>query len=217
MQRRSGCIAGLIPEMGYEVVLRELEGGKNSDGTPFMVKRYYLCWGRGEPREDAPYLSVWADGSLTAVWKDQRLFLYEDQWCGMIAALKQAMIDKRAEQQRRAAQWLAENSDKREHYGYSVDLSINEAKTALTAAPMRWNGAENAWGDKRLAEVLYEGSWRHLCRTDLKDDVCTFGGGDESSELETLRSHYLERICFGARVGKDGEVRFAVVDGFSDG
>jgi hypothetical protein len=209
--------------MAYEVVLRELEGGKHHDGTPFMVKRYYVTWYGGEPREEDPYLSVWADGSMVihtaqkpVVQDHSTVFLYDDQWCGMIAALKQAMIDKRAEQQRLAAQWLAENGDKREHYGYSVDLSINETKAALAAAPMRWNGVENAWGYKSLAEVLYEGSWRHLCRTDLKDDVCTFGGDDQSSELETLRSHYLKRIGFGARVGKDGD-RFAVVDAFSDG
>jgi hypothetical protein len=201
--------------MSYAVTVREMEGG-----TPFMVKRYYVTWYGSEPREDDPYLSVWADGSLTAVWGKNRLFLYDDQWRGMIAALEQAMRDKKEERQRQAAEWLAENGDKREHYGSAVDLSINEAKAALAAAPMRWNEEKNAWKYTRLAEVYHDGEWRHLCRTDLADDVCTFGGQDEQLSLEELRAKYLQCVRFGARLGSSRQRdsgRFAVVDAFSDG
>jgi hypothetical protein len=214
--------------MGYEVVLRELEGGKHHDGTPFMVKRYYITWCGREPREDDTYLSVWADGLMVIhtaqkpVYPDHStVFLYDDTWLGMIAALQQAMHDKRVEQERRTAQWLAENGDKREHYGYSVDLSINEAKDALAAAPMRWNEEKNAWKYTRLAEVYFDGEWRHLCRTDLADDVCTFGGQDAQLNLEELRAKYLQCVRFGARLGSRSRGtdsgRFAVVDAFSDG
>jgi hypothetical protein len=213
--------------MSYEVTVREMEGGKNFDGTPFMVKRYYVTWYGGEPRELDPYLSVWADGSMVihtaqkpVVQDHSAVFLYDDQWRGMIAALEQAMRDKKEAQERRAAQWLAENSDKREHYGSPVDLSINEAKAALAAAPMRWNEEENAWKYARLAEVYHDGKWLHLCRTDLADDVCTFGGEDEKLGLEDLRAKYLQGVQFGARLGSRRSAdsgRFAVVDSFSDG
>jgi len=200
--------------MTYQVIVREMEGGKNRDGTPFMVKRYCVSWGK-EPREDEPYLSVWADGSMSAVWNargmEERIFLYDDQWRGMIAALEQAMSDKKADRERQAAQWLAANCDKRKHYSYAVDLSINEAKAALTIAPLRWN--------QGMAEVCHDGKWLHLCRTDLSDDVCT-SGGEDGLDLETLRRKYLRGIRFGARLNHEkrpGYSRFAVVDAFSDG
>lgn len=191
--------------MSYKVVKKYVIGGEDHEGRPFNVKRYYITWGGVEPKADDPYLSVWADGSMTAVWGESKVFLYDDQWDGIIGALRQAKNDKAAERVDRAAKWLAENGDKTEHYGAVVDLSINDAKRILASAPMRRISDGKA--------EVYHGTWLHLCRTDLSDDVCTLDANDSKADLEQLRQHYLARIKFGARTND----RFAVVDALSDG
>lgn len=192
-----------------------------ADGKPVMVKHYYVTFYGGEPKQGEhgdPYIEVWADGSISANYPipgiENRIWLYDDQWVGVIEGVKRAMEDKKEEIRRKREQWFLENGDKKEHWGYEVTWSINDARKLLSSAPMRW-GKEDYW-KHRTAEVQIDGKWLHLCRTDLADDVCTYGGHDFQEELDGLREKYLRGIGYGARLTESGD-GFAVVDSFSDG
>ena len=95
------------------------------------------------------------------------------------------------------------------HMEYSVDLSVEETIAALQRSPARIG---KAWyGD--VVEILYEGKWRRLCRTDLKDDVCT-GTCEKIADASKVIAEYEGRVHFGARITDE---RIAIVDSFSDG
>lgn len=62
-------------------------------------------------------------------------------------------------------------------------------------------------------EILYNGEWWLLSRTDLKDDVCTWVHGENVDFYRIkLGSGY------GVRLSDNGKRKiFAVIDSFSDG
>jgi hypothetical protein len=196
------------------------------DGKPVMVKHYYITSGR-EPRTEEPhgdpYVEVWADGSISGVWPikgiTNRLWLYDDQWLGLIEAVKKAMEDKKEERKRKRELWFEENGDNREHFGKSVTFSINEAKQILSSAPMRIREVperkEEKWYEPAL-EIEVDGKWYGLCRTDLMDDVATHYMGHTKEGVEAARKHYLSRIQYGARISVEGGY-FAVIDATTDG
>jgi hypothetical protein len=88
---------------------------------------------------------------------------------------------------------------------YDVQLTAPQARAALDNIEFRME--RGAYGVMHI-EVLYEGKWRSLYRTDLMDDV-----GTTSSHMYTV-AHYRDAIRFGARIKDDG---FGVIDAYSDG
>jgi hypothetical protein len=96
----------------------------------------------------------------------------------------------------------------------SVTLSKEEGRKVLAATPLRRNS-------DGYPLVRYQKDWCLLCRTDLKDDVCTsYSTEDKQHDLETLRAEYLERISLGVRVRKSrggDHMLFACIDAYSDG
>ncbi len=61
---------------------------------------------------------------------------------------------------------------------------------------------------KDVIQIFYDGQWRDVCRTDLKDNVATTGSSDSFSK-------YLNAVRYGARILRNGH--FAVIDSYSDG
>jgi hypothetical protein len=92
-----------------------------------------------------------------------------------------------------------------------VDWSVDEAKKLISEAPIRWG---EAWYGRGV-EIKVGDEWLYLCRTDLKDDVCTGSYEDADRSLEENRRHYLGKVRYGARLTEDGG--FAVIDRLSDG
>lgn len=112
-----------------------------------------------------------------------------------------------------------------EHFGCAVDLSVAETLTALESPEAIIAVRPHMWG--KTAQVAYElcilfrGEWHEVCRTDLKDDVCTSCDSHENrydpqKELE----HYRGLVRYGARIKTERSLPmplFAVVDSYSDG
>ena len=92
-----------------------------------------------------------------------------------------------------------------------VDLDQQQAiKALMDVSEARWEATE--YGNCKLMAKIGD-KWLHVCRTDLLDDVCTFGVAFNCKADEAVRI-YAQRVRYGARV--DGN-RFAVVDSVSDG
>ena len=99
----------------------------------------------------------------------------------------------------------------------AYDIDVDEALKILDTAQVRvvhkptdWSGGP--WTDP---EILHEGVWKSLCRTDLCDDVAT--GWCTTKTAEEWRAHYrekLRRAGFGARYDSH---RFSVIDALTDG
>lgn len=88
-------------------------------------------------------------------------------------------------------------------FGYHVDLNNLEAIAILS-------NCETITRDGRV--MVYVNGWKDLCRTDLKDDVCTWSPSKANSKEQL--EFYKKKVQFGARTDNG---RFAVVDSFSDG
>jgi hypothetical protein len=90
-------------------------------------------------------------------------------------------------------------------YYHHMDISVEVGKKLLRNCDIiKFRGR---------VQVLVHNQWLHLCRTDLKDDVCTFSH-EESSDLEAVRIKYLEKIVLGVRISP---TTFAVIDSYTDG
>lgn len=93
---------------------------------------------------------------------------------------------------------------------YGVDYHVEDAKVLLQNSPIRLH-------NDRI-EVDINNEWMHLCRTDLKDDVCTWRPDEIPKDLEQVRQLYLNNIKYGARIRQYGNsVVFAIIDSYSDG
>lgn len=100
----------------------------------------------------------------------------------------------------------------------SVELKKKQAIVILRTAPVR--AACSTWYAKEQKtkldlEILHNGRWLYLARTDLMDDEQTILG-EESVEgkEEATRQLFISMCEFGARI--DDEC-FAVIDSISDG
>jgi len=79
---------------------------------------------------------------------------------------------------------------------------------SITEEKVGWPYKEgHKWKDVTI-QIFYDGQWRDVCRTDLKDNVATTGSSDSFSE-------YLNAVHYGARILRNGH--FAVIDSYSDG
>jgi hypothetical protein len=115
-------------------------------------------------------------------------------------AEKQRLIDER----RRTCQATT-------HYGCAVDLSSAAAYAVLSDVQSRKCDEDNGWFN---VEILYQGKWLLLARTDLMDDVGTLTRSKPSTTPEEFIAFMREKIWFGARVS---DRFFSVVDSLSDG
>jgi hypothetical protein len=103
-------------------------------------------------------------------------------------------------------------------YDGAIDIEREEALTILRAAPIRveeyTRGAPWYTRPVKLtrAEILHDGVWRSLCRTDDCDDVCT------TTCQHLTERQYREQAVRGCRYGaRIGPSRFAVIDSCTDG
>ena len=209
--------------MPYEVVskvVRAIKGGKLMD---FDVRRYYATFYGKEPSEYSkeqpwkadPFIEVWADGSITLHDREKSIFLYDDQWEGIIKAVRMAIDDKKNNEKERRNKWLRDTADTKEFFGVKVDLSRNEVIAALESCEItvthndRWT----------TPVIVYKGVSRGLGRTDLNDNVATGLGLNKTAE--EWREFYLKiaRYSYGGRLQewRDGRLGFSVIDAISDG
>lgn len=210
--------------MGYQTAKRTQVAIVDGKEMPFKVDRYYATWGGREPKSGErgdPFVEVWADGSITVNawggdhWK--RVFLYDDEWRCITAAIGEAMRDKEVKRTAEIDKWNAETLDATEFYGTKVDVSRRDVLEALEKCEIEVS--ESADGTYTVPVIAYKGEKRQLGRTDLKDDVAT--GLCARKTSSEWREHYLRAAkgCYGARLHdwKDGRLGFYVIDSWSDG
>jgi len=153
-------------------------------------------------------------------------FLYPGEGLAAAAWALQRMHDERTRTlKQNELEWLVDHGDRTQHYGSSVDLSINQAKSILLGDPVRICEVVTPAGGffatevrSHKLEVQYAGEWWEVCRTDLMDNVCT-GGFERYYDATNARSRWIAKVRFGARLIKheDGRRSFAVVDSTTDG
>lgn len=134
-------------------------------------------------------------------------YLYDDE-AKCLAWMLQHSIDEHDEDAaKRRDEWYAKNGDLVVHDGLPVDYSINQTKHILATAEMR-----------NKQEILIEGVWMILTRTDLKDDVHTSSSELYAGSQDDVRRRFIRRVGFGARVKRYAHgTFFSVVDQWSDG
>ena len=200
-------------------IVKIVEPAVSDGGEPlsFDVTRYYATARSDGPITDGsfpdPFVEAWTDGSITAKWRDQSLFLYQDQWRAIIDAVRMAIEDKRVERAARKSDWLNDTIDAKEFHGTPVDLSRRQTLNALNGCAIDIEGftKEHPW---TRPYITINGERLKLGRTDLKDDVAT--GLCANNTAEEWRSYYLEK----AAVGMGARIRnglFSVIDAYSDG
>lgn len=199
----------------YSVVKREVQAMVNGKACDFTVPNYYATFYGREPTLDGyrtdPYVQVWADGSITLVSRGDKIFLYDDQWRGIVKALEMAMKDKKEKSQRAQADWLEKTANSTEFHGIKVDLTRTQVIDAVTTSEILVEDGHPV--------IVFNGTKHLLGRTDLMDDVATGLCADKSSE--EWRQHYLRTAmsCMGARIREtdDGRFLFSIIDSLTDG
>jgi hypothetical protein len=118
-----------------------------------------------------------------------------------------------------AIAWVKANGDKHEHDGFKVDLSFNETRDFLKNCRLHIYSRDGHWGRSVEAQVLYNGMWWDLCRTDLKDNVATTRGHGGWYGIDKLRELWSQQVRFGTRfnVWDDTRRSFSIIDAWSDG
>lgn len=116
----------------------------------------------------------------------------------------------------------------KQKYDGAFDISTEEATRIIESAPdsaFRNSPSEHSgWNDPPhnlpyylVEEIFYDGRWRHFCRTDLYDDVCTLRClSYEQGKSRNARAYWLAYVKqgLGARIGPE---RFAIIDSYTDG
>jgi hypothetical protein len=209
-----------MTESTYRVV--KLEVDASIDGKPcgFKVPRYYATFLGREPKTSGPmvdpFVEVWADKSITLHHGGRRIFLYDDQWRGIVSALKTAMRDIDEAKTSSLSAWLKTTEHATEFDGVRVDLSRAQVIEALTSCPIELE--DQLYGGTEPV-IIFNGERHDLCRTDLLNDVAT--GLCAKKSAAQWRAHYLKaaRTCFGGRITKSaqGHRLFAVIDSATDG
>jgi hypothetical protein len=205
--------------MTYKVVKKEVEASRDGKDFGFKVQRYYATWYGREPVTEPPldnaFVEVWADGSITLHKDDSIIFLYQDQWSGIVVALQEAINDKKIKRDSERKAWMDSTKHSKEFYGVPVDLSRAEVIAAIESSPIEVEAVSNEMvANYSRPLIRFNKNLYHLCRTDLMDDVST--GLCKNLSAEQWRAHYLEKAqsCMGARI-KDKS--FCVIDAYSDG
>lgn len=207
----------------YRILEREVQAEHDGKKLDFKVKRYYATFLGRDPKDSEiqfdPFVEVWVDGSITVNTKDKRLFLYDDQWTGIVTALELAMRRKREALKDQREKWKADTMDARVFHGVHVDLSRREVINALTNCDIKTENVVRSGAPKYTDPyILFRDRWHSLGRTDLMDDVAT--GWCTNKTPEAWRKHYLKKAvnCMGGRLTENGDTPlFSVIDSYSDG
>lgn len=177
-----------------------------------VVDRYHVTWEGRSPRPADPFVDLWPDGSIVLHSNGNRIFEYNDTWKGIVLAINTALIDKISRDKNNKREWLDGNGDKTCHFGIKVDLSINDAIRAIKSSKLRTKKV-SAWNcSYNKLQIMFNGKWLNVARTDLFDDVCT--GLCETKKLAEWKNHYISRVMYGARIKEN---TFAVIDSVTDG
>ena len=98
-----------------------------------------------------------------------------------------------------------------------VEISVLQTLAVLVAAPIRVEVQPAGWFGGLWTQplILHDGKWKHLCRTDLCDDIAT--GSCQIKTAEQWRAHYLDLLGQRAYGGRYNDARFSIIDCFSDG
>ena len=204
----------------YRVVKRVVDASIDGKPCGFKVPRYYATFYGREPRTEGafadPFVEVWRDGSITLNTRDERVFLYGDQWRGIVSALEDAMRDIHEQKSQAFQAWLEETHNAKEFHGTHVDLSRAEVIAALQSCPIELEVGDRSTGPF----IVFNGERHILGRTDLCDDVAT--GLCANKTAEQWREHYLHSAmtCYGGRirtVSQQGTRLFSVIDSVTDG
>jgi hypothetical protein len=190
------------------------------------------------PHNNVMYVERWKDGCFHIICTKKYFYAQEAE---AIAKALAVLVDERKAANKKAQRdWYQQNKDLHEHDGAKVDLSIAEAREALSTCeiiredyPSEFDrGVAQRDGTKPRSSVhwfiMYKGKKWALARTDLLDDICTtrieaFPVAEHTKTLKMIRSEYRRGIQFGARLkeykerGKKTRRCFAIVDSLSDG
>lgn len=210
----------------YQVIKRSVQAEANGERLDFHVPRYYATFGGRDPITEGafpdPFVEVWADGSIVVQGHNKRLFLYKDQWKGIIKAVQMALEDEELRMERDREKWLIDTQDAKAFFGTAVDLTRAQTISALKDCKIEIEtktGRPPHNGEYTVPFILFDGHRRQLGRTDLTDDVAT--GLCAMKTAEEWRKHYARKAktCMGARLqnGCDNQLGFHVIDSVSDG
>lgn len=199
----------------YSVMNREVQAMVDGKACDFTVLRYYATFYGREPTVDGaftdPCVQVWADGSITLESRGNKIFLYDDQWRGILKAIEMAMKEKKEKSQRIQDDWLEKTANSTEFHGIKVDLTRTEVIDAVTTCEIIVEGGHPV--------IVFNGTKHSLGRTDLMDDIATGLCAEKSPE--EWRQHYLRTAesCMGARIREtdDGRFLFSIIDSLTDG
>jgi hypothetical protein len=204
----------------YRVVKRVVDASIDGKPCGFQVQRYYATFYGREPMTEGtyadPFVEVWADRSITLKWSGQSVFLYGDQWRGIVSALEDAMRDIQEKKNKDLHDWLEETHNAKVFHGTHVDLSRAEVIAALQSCTIELEDD----ADSTCPFIVFNGERHILGRTDLCDDVAT--GLCANKTAEEWREHYLHSAmtCYGGRistVSEQGTRLFSVIDSVTDG
>ncbi len=210
-----------MSEGTYKVVKKVVRAVRDGEELDFDVHRYYATFFCKEPTIKTafgdPFLEVWTDGSIVlhnGKDSDDAVFLYDDQWLGIIKCIEMAILEKKQKHEERRQKWLDETADLKTFEGINVDLSRNETIAALESCVI------SVIQQDRYTDpvILFGGKEYRLGRTDLFDNVAT--GLCKQWTAEEWRAHYLRiaRACMGARLNEfESGGCFSVIDSLTDG
>jgi len=165
--------------------------------------RAYIGWYDKVEREvgklmgNVMYVHRSADGCYQIFC--EKGYFYPQEFEAVLKAANKLKRDYESEKKASFENWLAKTANVHSYDGVKFDLSRTEVQKILkNRSKVNKEGRPCVW---------YKGKWHALFRTDLKDDIGTYG--------ETMEE-YCEKAktCFGARV-RDG--RIGIIDVWSDG
>ena len=169
--------------------------------APFVIDEYYK-------HENATAIITRSGDGCYAIDIPKR-YLYGAEMRAVHRALTKFMEEEvEIKKRNRKRGWdYAERLSKKFKIEGKLTLTRREALKVLRTIKHRETVDQTRFGPTCRVEVLYEGTWLHMARTDLMNDVCTTIGMCNFK-------HYRKQMVYGVRVS---DKTFAVIDSLSDG
>lgn len=130
---------------------------------------------------------------------------YQDEAAQFAALINRSLELVKERNALRKKEWMEETQDQTEWHGMKLDMSRREGVKTLQECSRLITGKE--------LRIHYKNKWLRVCRTDLKDDVCTTSSIDPTTMDEAVK-YWTEKIVLGVRLKDDA---FCCVDAYSDG
>ena len=206
-----------MTEDTYKVVKRDIDILKENE--VFHVLRYYATFNGSEPKLDGsfndPFIQVSRDGSIVLNHNEKYIFLYDDEWRGIIKAINSALIDKETKKQKSYDDWLNSTIDSIEFFGTKVDMTRREIIKVIESCSIEIKSKKNY----HIPIITINNERYELCRTDLTDDIATISATKKTTE--EWREYFLEkaRNCYGGRIKikRKNKKILAIIDALTDG